>query len=260
MAPRAEMFNRLVMGINNLNQVRVILPMIWAVDQTNKTASWYEQSLGENEFNLISFSTNGTKDEANNQGSLYLPLNSSLAVSASRSIGRSVLLPYQAEPLGLSTGSVYKVSAEDSMSLTFKPFLHPLMQNSFKESYLRSYNRKILGIVTEQTTTCSNNGAPIGVGGYTAIGCNGVFGDPYEKQVPAGTQLPTASVDTNTYFQFFDAGGSLEATARGTAQALSISNGSRNGVKVFCTYSCGDSYSKAIDFTYANMFPGTIKI
>lgn len=260
MAPRAEMFNRLVMGINNLNEVRVILPMIWAVDQTNKTASWYEQSLGENEFDLITFSTNGVKDEANSQGSLYLPINSSLAVSASRSIARSVLLPYQAEPLGLSTGSTYKVSAEDSMSLSFKPFLHPLMSASFKESYLRTFRRKILGIVTEQTTSCSNNGAPIGVGGYTAIGCNGIFGDPYEKQVPAGTQLPTASVNTDTYFQFFDAGGSIEATARGSAQALSIANGSRNGVKVFCTYNCGDSYSKAIDFTYANMFPGTIKI
>lgn len=260
MAPRAEMFNRLVMGINNLNEVRVILPMIWAIDQTNKTTSWYEQSIGENEYDLISFSTNGTKEELSNDGSLYLPINSSLAVSASRSIGRSTLRSDQAEPLGLSSGNVYKVSAEDSMSLTFKPFLHPLMINSFKESYLRTFKRKLLGIVTEQTTTCSNNPAPIGVGGYTAIGCAGIFGDAYEKQVPAGTLLPTAINTPNTYFQFFDAGGSLEATARGTAQALSISNGSRNGTKVFCTYSCGDSYSKAIDFTYANMFPGTIKI
>jgi hypothetical protein len=78
--------------------------------------------------------------------------------------------------------------------------------------------------------------------------------------VPAGTLLPTPTTTPNTYFQFFNAGGSLEANAAGTAQALSISNGTRNGVKVFCTYSCGDSYSKEINFAYANMFPGTIKI
>ena len=260
MAPRAEMFNRLVMGINNLNEVRVILPMIWAIDQKNKITSWYEQSVGENEYNLISFNTAGVKNESSNEASLYLPINSSLAVSASRSVERSTLRPEQAEPLGLSSGNVYKVSAEDSMSLTFKPFLHPLMASSFKESYLRTFRRKILGIVTERTTTCANNSAPIGVGGYTAIGCAGVFGDSYEKQVPAGTLLPTPTTAPNTYFQFFNAGGSLEANAAGTAQALSISNGTRNGVKAFCTYNCGDSYSKEINFAYANMFPGTIKI
>jgi len=259
MLPRAEMFNRLVMGINNLNEVRVILPMIWAVDQKNSYNAWFESSLGDNEFDLISFNTNGTKEALTNEASLYLPINSSIAVSASRSVGRVELKSDKAEPLGLAQG-IYKVSSEDSMTLSFKPFLHPLMAGAFKESYLRTFRRKILGIVTEQTTSCVNNSAPIGVGGYTAIGCRGLNNDSYEKYVPPGTLLPTANTVPNTYFQFYNAGGTIEANARGTAQALSVSNGRINGEAIFCTYGCGDSYSKAIDFTYANMFPGTIKI
>jgi hypothetical protein len=259
MLPRAEMFNRLVMGINNLNEVRVILPMIWAVDQKNTNNTWYDVSSGENEYELISFNTNGTKVGASSESSSYLPINSQLGVSASRSVTRSELKADEAEPIGLSA-NVYKVSSEDSSAVSFKPFVHPLMAKSFKESYLRTFKRKILGIVTEQTTTCVNNNAPIGIGGYTAIGCNGIFGDAYEKQVPAGTLLPTPNENYNTYFAFFDAGGTIEASARGTAQALSVSNGTNNGRKVFCTYNCGDSYSKSIDFRYANMFPGTIKI
>jgi hypothetical protein len=259
MLPRAEMFNRLVMGINNLNEVRVILPMIWAIDQKNSNNAWYDVSSGENEYELISFNTNGTKIGSSSESSAYLPINSQLGVSASRSITRSELKRDEAEFIGLSA-NIYKVSSEDSSAVSFKPFVHPLMAKSFKESYLRTFKRKILGIVTEQTTTCVNNNAPIGIGGYTAIGCNGIFGDAYEKQVPAGTLLPTPNENYNTYFAFFDAGGTIEASARGTAQALSVSNGTNNGRKVFCTYNCGDSYSKSIDFRYANMFPGTIKI
>jgi hypothetical protein len=247
------------MGINNLNEVRVILPMIWAIDQKNSNNAWYDVSSGENEYELISFNTNGTKIGSSSESSAYLPINSQLGVSASRSITRSELKRDEAEFIGLSA-NIYKVSSEDSSAVSFKPFVHPLMAKSFKESYLRTFKRKILGIVTEQTTTCVNNNAPIGIGGYTAIGCNGIFGDAYEKQVPAGTLLPTPNENYNTYFAFFDAGGTIEASARGTAQALSVSNGTNNGRKVFCTYNCGDSYSKSIDFRYANMFPGTIKI
>lgn len=260
MAPRAEMFNRLVMGINNLNEVRVILPMIWALDEKNTVTEYYQTSLGENEYNLISFDTAGQKISNSSESSAYLPINSILSISASRSVGRSRITAAQVEERGLSAvglgAGVYKISSEDSRSLTFKPFVHPLMAASFKESYLRTFKRKILGIVTESTTTCVNNQAPIGVGGYRAIGCNGLNNDPYERSVPEGTLIPTENVNTNTYFAFFDAGASINAPARGTAQALSLSN----GANFFCTYGCGDAYSKTIDFTYANMFPGTIKI
>jgi len=86
---------------------------------------------------LISFNTNGTKQALTNEASLYLPINSSIAVSASRSVGRTELKSDRAEPLGLAQG-VYKVSSEDSMTLSFKPFLHPLMAGAFKEKLFKN--------------------------------------------------------------------------------------------------------------------------
>jgi hypothetical protein len=121
---------------------------------------------------------------------------------------------------------------------------------------LRTFKRKLLGIVTETTISCSNNNAPIGIGGYTAVGCNSIA----EKYVPAGTLLPTANTSSNTYFEFFNSGGTLSTNSATTAQSLSLQGGVENGVQQYCNNSCGDSYFKSIDFTYANMFPGTIKI
>jgi len=258
MAPRAEMFNRLVMGINNLNQVRVILPMVWTLDeQAELNEYWDNTPLAGSEYDLISFSTAGQKIALPITASSYVPLNSILAASAFKSVERININSAQAPERGVGQGN-YKLSSEYSSSVVFKPIVHPLMARSFKESYLRTFKRKILGLVTQRTTTCLNNQAPIGVGGYRAIGCNSSFfgGQSYERFVPDDTLVPTTNEDSKTYFAFFDAGGSLEARASGTAQALSISNGSNK----FCTYQCGDGFSKTVDFSYAYIFPGTIRI
>ena len=256
MAPRAEMFNRLVMGINNLNEVRVILPMIWAIDSTNSVNKWYLQDEEPDKNALISFSTDGLKIEAFSQSSQYLPINSSLSASSSRDVGRANLYPDEARNLNLSIGVAYKKSTESSTTQSFKPFVHPLMAKSFKESYMRTFRRKLLGIVTETTVSCVNNKAPLGIGGYTAVAC----GTSAEKPVPAGTLLPTENTSSNVYFEFFNSGGTLVTNSASTAQSLSLEAGPENNVIQYCNNSCGDSYFKLIDFTYANMFPGTIKI
>lgn len=258
MAPRAEMFNRLVMGINNLNQVRVILPMVWTLDeQVALNEYWDNTPIQGSEYDLISFSTAGQKIALPTEASSYVPINSILAASAFRSVERIHINSAQAPERGVAQGN-YKLSSEYSYTVVFKPIVHPLMARSFKESYLRTFKRKILGLVTERTTTCVNNQAPIGIGGYRAIGCNSSFfgGESYERFVPDNTLVPTTNEDAKTYFAFFDAGGSLEARASGTAQTLSISNGANK----FCAYQCGDGFSKTVDFTYAYIFPGTIKI
>ena len=65
----------------------------------------------------------------------------------------------------------------------------------------------------------------------------------------------------NVYFQFFDSGGTIETASPATAQSLSLPRGSdQNGVRTYYNYGCGDAYYKSIDFTYANMFPGTIRV
>jgi len=252
MAPRAEMFNRLVMGINNLNEVRVILPMIWAVDSTNSVTQWYEQDSEPDRFKLINFSASGLEIGGTARSSDYFPINSLLSAGSSRSVARTNLYPDVAQSLGLSQGLTYKLSTDSSTTQSFKPFIHPLMSRSFKESYLKTFKRRLLGIVTESTTSCVNNIAPTDAGGVTYVG------DSYP--VPVGTTYPIENVNSNVYFQFFDSGGTIETTSPATAQSLSLPNGQVNGVPVFFDSSCGDAYSKSIDFTYANMFPGTIRI
>ena len=258
MAPRAEMFNRLVMGINNLNQVRVILPMVWTLDQKNLLNEYWDNApFAGSEYDLISFSTAGQKIKQPSEGSSYVPINSVLAVASYRSVEKININSAQAPERGVGMGN-YKLSSEFSSSLVFKPIIHPLMARSFKESYLRTFKRKILGLVTQRVTTCVNNQAPIGVGGYRAIGCNSSFfgGEPYERSVPDNVLVPTPNEEAGTYFAFFDAGGTLESRSSGTAQALSVSNGSNR----FCTYGCGDASSETVDFSYAYIFPGTIKV
>lgn len=254
MAPRAEMFNRLVMGINNLNEVRVILPMIWALDQKNEYFEYWDNTAPEgSEYDLISFSTAGQKIDLSNEGSSYIPINSVLSVSAFKRVEKININSVQAPERGVAAGN-YKLSSEVSSSITIRPFVHPLMARSFKESYLRTFKRKILGIVSEGTTVCAINQAPINLGGGRAVLCNyGTTGGP--RPVPEGTLLPEENVSVNTYFAFFNAGGVLEAKASGTAQSLSITAGSR-----FCNHGCGDAFSKTVDFSYAYIFPGTIKI
>ena len=252
MAPRAEMFNRLVMGINNLNEVRVMLPMIWAVDSTNSVIQWYSEDTEPDRFKLIDFSASGTKSGGEARSSDYFPINSILAAGSSKSVARTNLYPDVARDLGLSQGMTYKISTDSSTTQSFKPFIHPLMARSFKESYLKTFKRRLLGIVTESTTSCANNIAPTDAGGSAYVGAS--------YTVPIGTTYPIENVNSNVYFQFFDSGGTIETTSPATAQSLSLPNGQVNGVPVFFDSSCGDAYSKSIDFTYANMFPGTIRI
>lgn len=252
MAPRAEMFNRLVMGINNLNEVRVILPMIWGVDSTNSVIEWYELDSEPDRFKLINFSASGTKSGGVARSSDYFPINSILAAGSSRSVVRTNLYPDVARSLGLSQNVTYKLSTDSSTTQSFKPFVHPLMARSFKESYLKTFKRRLLGIVTESTTSCVNNIAPTDAGGSAYVGAS--------YTVPVGTTYPIENVNPNVYFQFFDSGGTIETASPATAQSLSLPNGAVNGVSVFFDSSCGDTYSKSIDFTYANMFPGTIRI
>ena len=255
MAPRAEMFNRLVMGINNLNEVRVILPMIWALDQKNEFFEYWDSTpLAGSQYDLISFSTAGQKIDQSNEGSSYVPINSVLAVSAYKSVEKININSVRSPERGVSVGD-YKLSSELSSSITIRPFIHPLMARSFKESYLRTFKRKILGIVSESTTVCAINQAPMDFGGRRVVPCNYRSGGTWPTPVLEGALLPSENVSVNTYFAFFNAGGVLEAKASGTAQSLSITAGG-----LFCNNGCGDAFSKTVDFSYAYIFPGTIRI
>lgn len=252
MAPRAEMFNRLVMGINNLNEVRVILPMIWALDSESSFDIYNEEEPGGGQYDLISYSTNGLKTSLPSQSSQYLPLNSMLSVSNYKEVERIVANADDNFIYGITKGVTYRQSKSYSSTQKFQPFVHPLMARSFNQSFLRTFKRKILGIVTEQTTSCVNNNATIGINGSPEAPARGGGSVP----VPAGTLIPTTNTNVNVYFEFFNSGGTLSANNASNAQSLSL----LEGINTYNNISCGDRYDKSVDFTYANIFPGTIKI
>jgi hypothetical protein len=261
MLPRAyNLYNRLSVGINNLNEVRVMIPMIWAVDFTTSSKDYYlpiDQTEDENK--IIEWSQDGTRKTFQQTYSYYQPINSSIGVSASRSVGKVWYTNLDRIDRGLenSSASEFKISSEYGSSASFAPFVHPWMEKAFPEFYLRSYKRKFLGIVTEQSYSCSSY-TPYQENGISYISCAGVWGDPYAKATSASS-IPVDIGTTNTRFEFFG-NGTISASPDGTARALSVHNGAKNGRRIFCSESCGTQHYKTIDFKYTNMYPGTVRI
>lgn len=258
MLPRANsFFNRLVDGINNLNEVRVILPMVWAIDFTRQFNDYYLEDTEADKNKIINFSTGGTKVSSPGKYSYYLPVNSIIGVSAARSVGR-VDLKRQDLPQGISNPGVYIKSTEYSESMSFSPFIHPWMEKAFPTNFVRSLKKKFLAIETKLTYSCSSF-EPYQEGGVGFISCGGVFGDPYPRAIPANTNVPI-DVPTQTRDFKFYTGGNLSESASGTASALALPNGRKNTYQIFCSETCGTSSSTTLDFRYSNFYPSTIKI
>lgn len=262
MAPRAEMFNRIVGAINSLNEVRIEAPFIWLVNQRSKLNVWLKSyPEGQSEFTIVEFSKEGTKIQSiNNINDYYLPINSSLSVSAGRSVGKVEKKSGDVKEFGLTAGT-YISSSEDSSSLKFKPTVHPFMVNALAKQIRNKIKRRYLGLVTEGVYSCSSIKPAKSPGqNFPVIYCPFLYGDgAYEKIVP-NVSLPYSKFKTDVKFEFFDAGGSIDANAYGTAKAFQIPIGKKNGYQVYCGTECGDSYYKSIDFTYTNMYPATYKL
>ena len=106
MAPRAEMFNRIVTAINSLNEVRVIAPFIWLVTDTQSNKIWLKYfNPSTSNFDIVTFGQDGTKIESNTNITDYaLPINSSLVVQASRSVAKVEKKTFEVREYGLEAG------------------------------------------------------------------------------------------------------------------------------------------------------------
>jgi len=259
MLPRANsFFNRLVDGINNLNEARVILPMVWAIDFERQFNEYYLKDEEPDKNKIINFSTGGDKVSSPGKYSYYLPVNSIIGVSAGRSVNR-VDLKNQDIPQKVTGGQgVYIRSTEYSDSMSFNPFVHPWMEKALPASFVRSLKKKFLAIETKLTYSCSSY-EPYQEGGVGFISCNGVFGDAYPRAIPANTNVPIDVPTQTRNFRFYT-GGRLSESASGTASALALPNGIKNTYQVFCSETCGTSSSTTLDFRYSNFYPSTIKI
>lgn len=261
MQTRAEMFNRIVAAINNLNEVRVVVPYVWLVSSQTKSESWLAPtdaySLTE-----ITFNTGGTKvvNSYPPPDDFIAAINTSFAVSAERSVGKAEYKSSELDPaLGLG-GGIYAVSTQFSTSQKFTPRIHPFMANAIPSYMAGSIKRRILGIVSQASYNCASSQTPISQTlGIPVIGCRTRGSDNYfEKPFPSS--YPDTTTNTDTHFEFFDSGGSISVSPRGTARYVGTQVEKWNGYAVFCYASCGDSDVKTIDFSYANMFPATYKL
>ena len=263
MAPRAEMFNRIVTAINSLNEVRIIAPFIWLVTQNSTLKVWLKPvNPSASDFDIVTFSQDGTKTESSNTTvDFALPINSSLSVSASRSVQKEQKKTFEVAEYGLGAG-IYVSSSEQGSSITFQPRVHPFMSNALPRFVSANIRRKYLGLVSEGTYSCSSVVPPRAPGTNTTVmycASSGPNGGSYPKPIPP-VQLPISKFKPDTYFEFFNTGGSLSASPYGTAKFFGVPNGVTMGYQRYCSYECGDSYSKTIDFSYTNMYPATYKL
>lgn len=263
MLPRASsFFNRLVVAINHLNEVRLILPTVWAVNRTDYGNSYYDKQVPTNDFEIINFSTNGIKVPFSSSYSYYIPSNSGFSVSASRSVGKVYLksseIPWDIAKNGESPLGTYVVSSENGSSISFSAMIHPWAANVLEYIYGSNISKKYLGIQTKTVNGCSSESA-YQENGLSYIICPGVFGD-YARYIPAGISLPASTSSTSPAQFTFLSAGSISESPQGSASALMIPNGRTNSVRLFCSRSCGDSSTTALDFRYSNLYPLTVQI
>ena len=262
MLPRASsFFNRLVDGINNLNEVRLIVPMVWAVDYSQGYKDYYLPDSETDEYKIINFSTAGNSESSGASYSYYVPINSILSVSASRTVSRSYITRSNApEVVGEAVNRNYIISSEFGGSLSFTPIIHPWMEKALQSNFLRNIHRKYLALETRQIYSCSSV-APYQENGMGFITCNGAFGvgDTYPRAIPADTNVPVDVSSQTRNFKFFSSG-TISESPSGTASTLALRNGIFNGLPRFCSENCGTFTTTALDFTYSSLYPATIKI
>ena len=263
MAPRAEMFNRIVTAINSLNEVRVIAPFIWLVTQNSTMNIWAKTpDPSGGEFDIVTFSQDGTKILSDTSITDYAaPINSNLSVASLRSVQKEEKKGFEVNPYGLQ-GGIFNTSTEQGSSISFKPVVHPYMSNALPTFISANIKRKYLGLVSENTSSCSSVVPPKSPGTNTTVmycKSSDPNGGLYPRPIPP-VQLPIAKLKQDVYFEFFDSGGSLKASPYGTARFFGVPNGVTMEYQRYCSYECGDSYSKTVDFSYTNMYPATYKL
>ncbi len=230
-------FNRIVDGINNLNQVRLMLPSIWAIDKVETRDKWLRDSTGSTEpAELVTFQKQGEFTSNTKIDSYVIPSNG-------RGVGARVLRSVKKTNDGI-------LSLELNQSMNITPMIHPWMEQAIPDFFTRSFNRKYLAFEVGRTEVCDSfmpyqeNGVGVlnGCGTSVEIGPN--------ISVPDGR-----IVTTSARLRFFNGGG-ISLQPYGSAVSLAFPYG--NG---FCnTFSCASQTDLDFDFRYSNLYPAILNI
>jgi len=229
-------FNRIVDGVNNLNQVRLILPSVWAIDLIEKRDTWVRSSQLDPE--RITFQKSGEFSSQTTIQSYTAPSNSS-------GIGARVLRSVKKRNVG---GDIESLELNQSMQIT--PMIHPWMEQAIPSFFTQAFNKKYLAFAVGRREECDRY-VPFQENGFGVLnGCG------TSVQIPPGTSVPEGRIVTTSAELTFFNGGTISLTPNGSAEAFSFSydNGYCN------TYSCASQQDLEFDFRYSNMYPAILNI
>jgi hypothetical protein len=233
MKPRAEMFNSLARAVNNLNEVRLFAPMIWAVDKSRTITSFIDKNSYGSLNSLEKYTYKQVYDNVeviDDSSSYYVPINSSFSAEASRKVGRLTKEGNEKQ---------YNIfSTEDVSSTSFFAQLHPLMADALPKLYSRGIKGSFLGLVSEDALSCSS----VVLDNYD---CNG------NVAIKGGFPIPFSADHRSTYFKVYNYGGAVSTVPRGTPYLVKIGA---------CLSNCEERSVVSADFRFVNMLPTTIKL
>lgn len=233
MAPRAEMFNRLAIGVNHLNKVRLIVPEVFRVKKSTTTTTWYKADTGvENvQFSKAgkSFSTTEVVDD-------LAPTSATVGAAAGASVRRQFL--FATEAAGNERGT-YVVSCESTANIQITHEIHPLFSLVTRGMNLgRVAAGKISILLETKTSSCGSqnadteNGRPFIVCGHLENRGNQTR-SINQSTYPKTIETRTISLEAGTV--------QMDLKAPGTAQTFSVYTNSVGGYPSYCAKAC-DSY------------------
>ena len=230
-------FNRIVDGVNNLNQARLMLPSIWAIDLIEKRDIWRKPATEINP-ERITFEKSGEFETQTTVQSLIKPSNA-------RGIGARVLRSVRKRN---DDGRIESLELNQSMEIT--PMIHPWMEQAIPSFFTQAFNKKYLAFAVGRREECDRY-VPFQENGFGVLnGCGTSI------QIPPGTSVPEGRIVTTSAELTFFNGGTISLTPNGSAEAFSFSHS--NG---YCnTYSCASQQDIDFDFRYSNMYPAILNI
>lgn len=221
----SSFFNRISVGINHLNKVRLILPSIWDA-RTTKVTTNYDTTNNLTGFALSQYSSSGEVSRITTREQSYYPSNSGVGLGAQ--VSRSV---------SVQDGKIR--SSEYNQSQTIYPKIHPWLKESIPDIFTRKVDKNFLAIQVTHVSSCSFYNTDSLVCGTSRI------------SIPETVNVPENTLDGPTRSIKIFNGGTIRLTPYGTSYNLNIGD---------CNYNCGDMKDITLDFKYSNLYPYILKI
>lgn len=259
MAPRAEMFNRLAIGVNLLNKVRLIVPQVLKVKTSESETCWLTPDIDIHKPIVSTFSKAGKYSYSTSSSTDRLAdMRSSISMAGKQSVGRHYV---KSDTI---PGGVYIESCKSSASFQVSSQVHPLFSRIVSNLNLgRSVPEKFTISIVTEIGSCGTENAPVEEG-LPVVYCSsapGPFGrrddDIYAWKINQSTlpsQITTRTFETRVGV----AQGNLNAD--GAASSLSVFVGVFRGEPLYCSFSCSSYKSVTISPQLIGFYPQIIQV